>query len=149
MPEIQAVARYAVIGVFGVSLVVALASGLVRTPRGSPVGAPGRALRAASGPLIPAVERRLVRARRLARDLGAEAGATGDRGAVTYCLRERDETAQDTRQPRGRDRRQCPGEQAVRCLGNDPRFRRGRARRLVGSAAGVRLRTSSVLRHLS
>src|SRR2546430_14783398 len=62
MPEIQAVARYAVIGVFGVSLVVALASWLVRTQRVSPFGALGRALRAASEPLIRPVERRLVRA---------------------------------------------------------------------------------------
>ena len=62
MPEILAVARYAVIGVFGVSLVVALASWLVRTQRVSPFGALGRALRAASEPLIRPVERRLVRA---------------------------------------------------------------------------------------
>src|SRR2546430_2880985 len=77
--------------------------------------------RADSSSAPPRRNARLEPARRLARDLGAEAGATGDRGAVTYCLRERDETAQDTRQPRGRDRRQCPGEQAVRCLGNDDR----------------------------
>src|SRR5256714_12710623 len=62
MPAIQVVARYAVIGVFAVSLVVALASWLVRTQRGSPFGALGRALRAASEPLIRPVERRRVRA---------------------------------------------------------------------------------------
>src|SRR5256714_14349917 len=62
MLEIQTVARYAVIGVFAVSLVVALASWLVRTQRVSPFGALGRALRAASEPLIRPVERRLVRA---------------------------------------------------------------------------------------
>src|SRR5256885_16934898 len=62
MPAIQAVARYAVIGVFAVSLVVALASWLVRTQRVSPFGALGRALRAASEPLIRPVERRLGRA---------------------------------------------------------------------------------------
>ena len=62
MPVIQAVARYAVIGVFAVSLVVALASWLVRTQRVSPFGALGRVLRTASEPLIRPVERRLVRA---------------------------------------------------------------------------------------
>ena len=62
MPEIQAVARYAVIAVFGVSLVAAFASWLVRSQRVSPFGALGRTLRAASEPLIRPVERRLVRA---------------------------------------------------------------------------------------
>src|SRR5205823_3583268 len=62
MPAIQAVARFAVIGVFAVSLVVALASWLVRTQRVSPFGAVGRVLRTASEPLIRPVERRLVRA---------------------------------------------------------------------------------------
>src|SRR5256886_7204806 len=62
MPEIQTVARYAVIGVFAVSLVTAFASWLVRTQRVSPFGALGRTLRAASEPLIRPVERRLVRA---------------------------------------------------------------------------------------
>src|ERR1043166_3044555 len=52
MLEFQTVARYAVIGVFAVSLIAALASWLVRTQRGSPFGALGRALRAASEPLI-------------------------------------------------------------------------------------------------
>src|SRR5256885_11650835 len=62
MPAIQTVARYAVIGVFAVSLIAALASWLVRTQRVSPFGALGRTLRAASEPLIRPVERRLVRA---------------------------------------------------------------------------------------
>ena len=62
MLEIQTVARYAVIAVFAVSLVAALASWLVRTQRVSPFGALGRTLRAASEPLIRPVERRLVRA---------------------------------------------------------------------------------------
>ena len=62
MLEIQTVARYAVIVVFAVSLVAALASWLVRTQRVSPFGALGRTLRAASEPLIRPVERRLVRA---------------------------------------------------------------------------------------
>jgi len=62
MLEFQTVARYAVIGVFAVSLIAALASWLVRTQRVSPFGALGRTLRAASEPLIRPVERRLVRA---------------------------------------------------------------------------------------
>src|SRR5207253_8504997 len=62
MLGIQTVARYAVSVVFAVSLVAALASWLVRTQRVSPFGALGRALRAASEPLIRPVERRLVRA---------------------------------------------------------------------------------------
>jgi len=62
MLEFQTVARYAVIGVFAVSLSAALASWLVRTQRVSPFGALGRTLRAASEPLIRPVERRLVRA---------------------------------------------------------------------------------------
>src|SRR5437016_4487479 len=57
MLEIQTVARYAVIAVFAVSLVAALASWLVRTQRVSPFGALGRTLRAASEPLIRPVER--------------------------------------------------------------------------------------------
>src|SRR2546427_11141164 len=62
MLEFQTVARYAVIGVFAVSLIAALASWLVRTQRVSPFGALGRTLRAASEPLIRPVERRLGRA---------------------------------------------------------------------------------------
>ena len=62
MLEFQTVARYAVIGVFAVSLIAALASWLVRTQRVSPFAALGRTLRAASEPLIRPVERRLVRA---------------------------------------------------------------------------------------
>jgi len=61
MLEIQTVARYVVIGVFAVSLAAALASWLVRTQRVSPFGPLGRALRAASEPLLGPVERRLVR----------------------------------------------------------------------------------------
>jgi len=61
MLEIQTVARYVVIGVFAVSLAAALASWLVRTQRVSPFGPLGRALRAASEPLLRPVERRLVR----------------------------------------------------------------------------------------
>jgi YggT family protein len=60
--EIQTVARYAVIGLFAVSVVAALASWLVRTQRVSPFGPLGRSLRAASEPLIRPIERRLVRA---------------------------------------------------------------------------------------
>ena len=56
------VARYVVLGAFAVSLLVALAGWLVRTRRISPFGAPGRALRAASDPLIRPVETRLARA---------------------------------------------------------------------------------------
>src|SRR5437879_7674947 len=62
MLEIQTVARYAVIAVFAVSLVAALASWLVRTRRVSPFGVLGRTLRTASEPLIRPVETRLVRA---------------------------------------------------------------------------------------
>ena len=62
MLEIQTVARYAVIGLFAVSVVAALASWLVRTQRVSPFGPLGRSLRAASEPLIRPIERRLVRA---------------------------------------------------------------------------------------
>ena len=61
MLEIQTVARYVVIGVFAVSLAAALASWLVRTQRVSPFGPLGRALRAASEPLLGPIERRLVR----------------------------------------------------------------------------------------
>src|SRR5258708_38816148 len=62
MLELQVVARYVVVVAFGVSLVVALASWLVRTRRVSPFSALGRALRAGSEPLIRPVETRLVRA---------------------------------------------------------------------------------------
>src|SRR5260370_29550211 len=62
MLELQVVARYVVVVAFGLSLVVALASWLVRTRRVSPFSALGRALRAGSEPLIRPVETRLVRA---------------------------------------------------------------------------------------
>ncbi len=61
MPEIQVFARYAVFAAFALSVLVASASWLVRTRRVSPFGALGRALRAASDPLIRPVETRLVR----------------------------------------------------------------------------------------
>src|SRR5690349_24599404 len=62
MVEALVVTRYVVFAAFGVSVLVALASWLVRTRRISPFGFPGRALRAMSEPLIQPVERRLVRA---------------------------------------------------------------------------------------
>src|SRR5205809_6243948 len=62
MPELQVGLRYLVFAAFAASVLVALASWLVRTQRVSPFGALGRALRAASEPLIRPVERRLVRA---------------------------------------------------------------------------------------
>ena len=62
MPELQVALRYLVFAAFATSVLVALASWLVRTRRISPFGAPGRALRAASDPLIRPIEARLVRA---------------------------------------------------------------------------------------
>lgn len=62
MPAALAVVRYVVLVAFGVSVVVAFASWLVRTRRVSPFGVPGRTLRAMSDPLIRPVEGRLVRA---------------------------------------------------------------------------------------
>src|SRR6059036_3590834 len=62
MPEIRELIRYAVFGVFALSVLVALASWLVRTRRVSPFGALGRTLRTASEPLIRPIETRLVRA---------------------------------------------------------------------------------------
>ena len=62
MSEALAVTRYMVLAAFGVSVLVAFASWLVRTRRLSPFGFPGRALRAMSDPLIRPVETRLVRA---------------------------------------------------------------------------------------
>jgi len=62
MLELQVIARYVVVVAFGVSLITALASWLVRTRRVSPFGALGRALRAGSEPLIRRLETRLVRA---------------------------------------------------------------------------------------
>src|SRR2546427_3613723 len=62
MPELQVALRYLVFAAFATSVLVALASWLVRTRRISPFGALGRALRAASDPLIRPIEARLVRA---------------------------------------------------------------------------------------
>ena len=62
MPEFQVALRYAVFAAFAASVLVALASWLVRTRRISPFGALGRTLRATSDPLIRPVETRLVRA---------------------------------------------------------------------------------------
>ncbi len=56
------VARYVVLAAFAASVLLALASWLVRTRRISPFGAPGRVLRGVSDPLIRPVETRLVRA---------------------------------------------------------------------------------------
>ena len=62
MPELQVALRYLVFAAFATSVLVALASWLVRTRRISPFGALGRTLRAASDPLIRPIEARLVRA---------------------------------------------------------------------------------------
>src|SRR5438477_13171263 len=62
MPELQVALRYVVFAAFAASVLVALASWLVRTRRISPFGALGRTFRTASDPLIRPVERRLVRA---------------------------------------------------------------------------------------
>src|SRR5437763_14077361 len=62
MPELQLALRYVVFATFAASVLVALASWLVRTRRISPCGALGRTLRAASDPLIRPIEARLVRA---------------------------------------------------------------------------------------
>jgi YggT family protein len=62
MPELQVALRYLVFAAFATSVLVALASWLVRTRRLSPFGALGRTLRTASDPLIRPIETRLVRA---------------------------------------------------------------------------------------
>src|SRR5947208_9968536 len=62
MPDLQVALRYVVFGAFAASLLVALASWLVRTRRISPFGALGRTFRTASDPLIRPIETRLVRA---------------------------------------------------------------------------------------
>jgi YggT family protein len=62
MPELQVALRYFVFAAFATSVLVALASWLVRTRRISPFGALGRTLRTASDPLIRPIETRLVRA---------------------------------------------------------------------------------------
>ena len=61
MLDLHTLARYAVVAVFTLSVVIAFAAWLVRARRVSPFGALGRALRAASDPLIRPVEARLVR----------------------------------------------------------------------------------------
>ncbi|HXH62903.1 MAG TPA: YggT family protein [Gemmatimonadales bacterium] len=62
MPDILTVLRYAVFGAFGLSVLAATGSWLVRTRRLSPFSALGRFARRASEPLIAPVERRLLRA---------------------------------------------------------------------------------------
>ncbi len=54
-------ARYLVFAAFAMSVLIAVASWLVRTRHISPVGGPGRVLRTLSDPVIRPVERRLVR----------------------------------------------------------------------------------------
>jgi YggT family protein len=61
MHELQASLRYLVFGAFALSVLVALASWLVRTRRVSPLGRLGRSLRAASDPVLRPVETRLLR----------------------------------------------------------------------------------------
>ncbi|HYT69873.1 MAG TPA: YggT family protein [Gemmatimonadales bacterium] len=61
MHDLRALARYAVFAAFAASVLIALASWLVRTRRVSPFSALGRAFRAASDPVIRPVETRLVR----------------------------------------------------------------------------------------
>lgn len=55
------VARYVVLAAFAASVLLACASWLVRTRRVSPFGVVGRALRAATDPVLRPVEARLVR----------------------------------------------------------------------------------------
>jgi len=62
MHDYRALARYAVFGVFVLSVLIAFGSWLVRARHVSPFGALGRVLRAASDPVIRPVEGRLVRA---------------------------------------------------------------------------------------
>ena len=61
MPEPLLLVRYLVFAAFVVSVLIALASWLVRARRVSPFGGLGRTLRAVSDPVIRPVERRLVR----------------------------------------------------------------------------------------
>src|SRR5439155_747318 len=56
MHDFRVLVRYAVFAVFVLSVVVAFTAWLVRARRVSPFGALGRALRAASDPLIRPVE---------------------------------------------------------------------------------------------
>src|SRR2546428_8341665 len=62
MPELQVALRYVVFAAFAASVLVALASWLVRTRRISPFGARGRTFRTSSDPLIRPIDTRLVRA---------------------------------------------------------------------------------------
>src|SRR6266700_2964072 len=61
MPDLHTLARYTVFAAFSLSVLVALASWLVRARHVSPFGALGRMLRAVSDPVIRPVEGRLVR----------------------------------------------------------------------------------------
>src|SRR5947208_16794461 len=61
MPDLHTLARYAVFTAFTLSVLIALASWLVRARHVSPFGALGRMLRAVSDPVIRPVEGRLVR----------------------------------------------------------------------------------------
>jgi len=61
MLDSLAVARYAVFGIFALSVLVAAGSWLVRTRKISPFSAFGRGLRSATDPIVRPVERRLVR----------------------------------------------------------------------------------------
>jgi YggT family protein len=56
-----AVARYAVVGIFALSVLVAIGSWLVRTRRVSPFSALGRSLRSMTDAIVRPVEKRLVR----------------------------------------------------------------------------------------
>src|SRR5439155_526438 len=98
MPELQVALRYVVFAAFAASVLVALASWLVRTRRIPPFGALGRTLgtagvcadrlaRRADTPRAPAGRRvRLEPARRLARAVGAEASAAHHRRGVMATL---------------------------------------------------------------
>ncbi len=61
MRELHTFVRAVVLAAFGVGVLAALGSWLVRTRRVSPFGTVGRGLRAATDPLLRPVERRLVR----------------------------------------------------------------------------------------
>jgi YggT family protein len=61
MPDVLTLLRYTVFGAFGVSVLAATGSWLVRTRRVPPFSALGRFARSASDPLIAPVERRLLR----------------------------------------------------------------------------------------
>lgn len=61
MHELITVARYAVFAAWGVAVLAATGSWLVRTRRLSPFGVAGRALRRATDPLVRPVETRILR----------------------------------------------------------------------------------------